>query len=90
MFRCPQLLVSILPRVFGSAFPETARSIVFIMTSLATVIVSRVAALVTTTGERAVVRFLDFFTSHNRNSYTRKAYARGLDELFCFGGRRGV
>ena len=40
-------------------------------------------ALVSSTGERAAVRFLDFFTSNIRNPNTRKAYARGLGEFLA-------
>ncbi len=47
-------------------------------------------ALVTTTGERAAVRFLDFFTSNIRNPNTRKAYARGLGEFLAWCEARGV
>ena len=47
-------------------------------------------ALVTATGERAAVRFLDFFTSHIRNPNTRKAYARGLGEFMAWCEAGGV
>ena len=47
-------------------------------------------ALVTSTGERAAVRFLDFFTSNIRNPNTRKAYARGLGEFLAWCEHRGV
>ena len=46
--------------------------------------------LVASTGERAAVRFLDFFTSHIRNPNTRKAYARGLGEFLAWCEARGV
>ncbi len=46
--------------------------------------------LVTSTGERATVRFLDFFTSNIRNPNTRKAYARGLGEFLAWCEGTGV
>ena len=47
-------------------------------------------ALVTTTGERAAVRFLDFFTLNIRNPNTRKAYVRALGEFLAWCEARGV
>jgi len=37
---------------------------------------AQVPALIRQAGERAVVRFLEFFTANIRNSSTRRAYAR--------------
>ncbi len=48
------------------------------MTALIPAQASPLPALVTNTGERALARFLDFFTANIRNPNTRKAYARAL------------
>jgi hypothetical protein len=40
-----------------------------------------VPALVSQAGERAGVRFLEFFTANIRNPNTRRAYARAADEF---------
>jgi site-specific recombinase XerD len=47
-------------------------------------------ALVSTTGERAVVRFIDFFTSNIRNPNTRKAYAKAVGEFLAFCQQNGL
>ena len=47
-------------------------------------------ALVSATGERASVRFLEFFTANIRNPHTRRAYARGLGEFLAWCAGRGV
>ena len=60
------------------------------MTALVAAPSTALPTLVTATGERAAVRFLDFFTSHIRNSNTRKAYARGLGEFLAWCEARGV
>jgi hypothetical protein len=39
------------------------------------VICSRVPELVAAAGERAAMRFLDFFAANIRNHHTRRAYA---------------
>ena len=41
----------------------------------------RLPALVAAAGERASVRFLEFFTANIRNPHTRRAYARAADEF---------
>ena len=38
-------------------------------------------ALVATAGERASMRFLEFFAPNMRNPHTRRAYARAADEF---------
>ncbi len=47
-------------------------------------------ALVHESGERASVRFLDFFTANIRNPNTRKAYARALGEFLNWCEAQGV
>ena len=53
-------------------------------------VIPALPGLVTSTSERAAVRFLDFFTSNIRNPNTRKAYARGLGEFLAWCVDRGV
>lgn len=60
------------------------------MNQLILVVPPNLPAIVTTTGERAAIRFLDFFTSNIRNPNTRKAYARGLGEFLAWCEVRGV
>jgi site-specific recombinase XerD len=43
-----------------------------------------VPALVAATGDRAGVRFLEFFASNIRNPHTRRAYARAVGEFFSW------
>ena len=47
-------------------------------------------ALVTATGEKASVRFLDFFTSNIRNPNTRKAYSKAIGEFLDFCQQNGI
>ncbi|WP_186041513.1 tyrosine-type recombinase/integrase [Burkholderia gladioli] len=47
-------------------------------------------ALVTAAGERAGVRFLEFFTSAIRNPHTRRAYARAARDFLTWCGEMGV
>jgi hypothetical protein len=47
-------------------------------------------ALVAAAGERACVRFLEFFTANIRNPHTRRAYARGVGEFLTWCERGGV
>jgi len=47
-------------------------------------------ALVTSTGDRAGVRFLEFFTAQIRNPHTRRAYARAAAEFLAWCESRGV
>jgi hypothetical protein len=37
--------------------------------------------LVASTGERAGMRFLEFFAANIRNPHTRRAYSRAADEF---------
>jgi hypothetical protein len=49
-------------------------------------------ALVAAAGERAGMRFLEFFAANIRNPHTRRAYARAADEFlaWCASVRRAV
>jgi site-specific recombinase XerD len=47
-------------------------------------------ALMTRAGERAGVRFLEFFTSNIRNPNTRRAYAHAVDEFLAWCAQAGV
>lgn len=46
--------------------------------------------LATQAGERAGVRFLEFFTANIRNPNTRRAYARAADEFLTWCAVVGV
>src|ERR1700746_4107538 len=50
----------------------------------------RLPALVTAAGERAGMRFLEFFAANMRNPHTRRAYARAADEFLAWCGGAGV
>ena len=47
-------------------------------------------ALVTAAGERAAMRFLEFFAANIRNPHTRRAYARAADEFLAWCASAGV
>jgi site-specific recombinase XerC len=47
-------------------------------------------ALVMTAGERAGIRFLEFFASAIRNPHTRRAYARAAGDFFAWCAQAGV
>jgi integrase/recombinase XerC len=47
-------------------------------------------ALIAAAGERARVRFLEFFTANIRNPHTRRAYARGVGEFLAWCESAGV
>jgi site-specific recombinase XerD len=47
-------------------------------------------ALVTVAGERAGVRFLEFFAAAIRNPHTRRAYARAVSDFLAWCGEVGV
>jgi hypothetical protein len=47
-------------------------------------------ALVTAAGERAGMRFLEFFAANIRNPHTRRAYARAADEFLAWCAAAGV
>jgi hypothetical protein len=50
----------------------------------------RLPALVAAAGERASVRFLEFFAANIRNPHTRRAYARAADEFLAWCASAGV
>ena len=49
-----------------------------------------VPALVAAAGERASIRFLEFFAANIRNPHTRRAYARAADEFLAWCASAGV
>ena len=51
---------------------------------------SRLPALVAAAGERAGMRFLEFFAANIRNPHTRRAYARAADEFLAWCAGVGV
>ncbi len=51
---------------------------------------SALPALVSATGERAQIRFLEFFAASIRNTYTRRDYAGAVGEFLAWCEGRGV
>ena len=51
---------------------------------------STLPALVAAAGERAGMRFLEFFAANIRNPHTRRAYARAADEFLAWCSSAGV
>jgi site-specific recombinase XerC len=51
------------------------------MNELVRITASRVPELVVVAGERASMRFLEFFAANIRNPHTRRAYARAAEEF---------
>ena len=51
---------------------------------------SALPALVAVAGERASMRFLEFFAANIRNPHTRRAYARAADEFLAWCASAGV
>jgi hypothetical protein len=49
-----------------------------------------VPTLVAAAGERASMRFLEFFAANIRNPHTRRAYARAADEFLAWCAGVGV
>jgi hypothetical protein len=49
-----------------------------------------VPSLVTAAGERASMRFLEFFAANIRNPHTRRAYARAVEEFLIWCADAGV
>jgi hypothetical protein len=54
------------------------------MNQLVPISPSAVPALVTTAGDRASLRFLEFFAANIRNPHTRRAYYRAADEFLTW------
>jgi site-specific recombinase XerD len=50
----------------------------------------RVPALIAAAGERASMRFLEFFAANIRNPNTRRAYARAAEEFLAWCADAGV
>jgi hypothetical protein len=53
------------------------------MNQLVPLSASAVPAIVTAAGERASVRFLEFFAANIRNPHTRWAYSRAVDDFLA-------
>jgi len=51
---------------------------------------SALPALVTAAGERASMRFLEFFAANIRNPHTRRAYYRATNEFLAWCGSIGL
>jgi hypothetical protein len=49
-----------------------------------------VPALVAAAGERASIRFLEFFAANIRNPHTRRAYGRAAEEFLAWCSAAGV
>src|SRR6516164_6894832 len=60
------------------------------MNDLAVIQQSDLPALVSAVGERASIRFLEFFTANIRNPHTRRAYYRAADEFLGWCASAGV
>src|SRR5258707_10807501 len=51
---------------------------------------STLPELVAAAGERASMRFLEFFAANIRNPHTRRAYYRAAEEFLAWGAAMGV
>jgi site-specific recombinase XerC len=60
------------------------------MNQLVPVSSAMLPALVAAAGERAGMRFLEFFAANIRNPHTRRAYARAADEFLAWCASAGV
>ncbi len=60
------------------------------MNQLVPITVRAAPALIAAAGERARVRFIEFFTANIRNPHTRRAYARGVGEFLAWCEAAGV
>jgi site-specific recombinase XerC len=60
------------------------------MNQLVVITAPRVPELVAGAGERAGMRFLEFFAANIRNPHTRRAYARAADEFLAWCAAAGV
>jgi hypothetical protein len=70
--------------VSKSTGTKSMNSLVPVLTS------SRVPELVAVAGDRAGMRFLEFFAANIRNPHTRRAYARAADEFLAWCASAGV
>ena len=60
------------------------------MNQLVPITAPRVPELIAVAGERAGMRFLEFFAANIRNPHTRRAYARAADEFPAWRASVGV
>src|SRR5271156_4427631 len=60
------------------------------MTQLVTITSPTLPALVVVAGERASMRFLEFFAANIRNPHTRRAYYRAAEEFLAWCANVGV
>ena len=60
------------------------------MNQLVPIASATLPALVVAAGERAGMRFLEFFAANIRNPHTRRAYARAADEFLAWCADAGV
>src|ERR1700726_4333445 len=60
------------------------------MNQLIPITAPRVPALVAAAGDRAGVRFLEFFAANIRNPHTRRAYYRAAEEFLAWCAEIGV
>ena len=60
------------------------------MNSLAPLRSLTLPAIITAAGERASMRFLEFFAANIRNQHTRRAYARAAEEFLTWCASGGV
>ncbi|WP_371349430.1 tyrosine-type recombinase/integrase [Ancylobacter sp. IITR112] len=60
------------------------------MTALVALPVAALPELVAAAGERAQMRFLDFFTANIRNPHTRRAYGRAVTDFLTWCADQGV
>ena len=60
------------------------------MNQLVSIASATLPALVAAAGERAGMRFLEFFAANIRNPHTRRAYARAADEFLAWCADAGV
>ncbi len=60
------------------------------MTQLVPIAVPSLPALVTAAGDRAGIRFLEFFAANIRNPHTRRAYSRAVNDFLSWSAGAGV
>jgi integrase/recombinase XerC len=60
------------------------------MTQLAPIVTPALPVLVTAAGDRAEIRFLEFFAANIRNPHTRRAYSRAVGEFLTWCADTGV
>jgi hypothetical protein len=60
------------------------------MNQLVPITSARLPELVVAAGDRASLRFLEFFAANIRNPHTRRAYARAADEFLAWCAAAGA